>query len=127
MLQTAGAWDPAVGIGVGVRFGSTSPFSGTPLPEGADSAQQAIDEQLQSPLDEMLEAAVQTVDPDEREDHYREISQVISDEAYGPFGMAFSPAQVVRNGIYGPGLSIPIPALAVNQQVLYDRVWVEDP
>src|SRR5699024_909462 len=31
MLQTAGAWDPSVGLGVGVRFGSTSPFSGTPL------------------------------------------------------------------------------------------------
>src|SRR5699024_7243963 len=35
VLQTAGAWDPAVGIGVDVRFGSTSPYSGTPLPEGA--------------------------------------------------------------------------------------------
>ncbi|MGO1885093.1 MAG: ABC transporter substrate-binding protein, partial [Citricoccus sp.] len=42
MLQTAGAWEPAAGIGVQVRFGSTSPFSGTPLPEGAESATQAL-------------------------------------------------------------------------------------
>jgi peptide/nickel transport system substrate-binding protein len=28
MVQTAGAWDPAAGVGVGFRFESTSPFSG---------------------------------------------------------------------------------------------------
>lgn len=124
-LQTAGAWDPAVGIGVGVRFGSTSPFSGTPLPEGADSAQQALDEGLQTELDEMLEAAVQTIDDAEREEMYQEISQYIAEEAYAPFGLAFSPAQVTRPGVHGPGLDEPIPAIVVNQGVLYDRVWVE--
>ncbi|NEE00467.1 ABC transporter substrate-binding protein [Phytoactinopolyspora halotolerans] len=127
ILQTAGAWDPSVGIGVAVRFGSTSPFSGTPLPDGAESAQQAIDEGLQTELDELLQAAVLTVDEAEREEHYKAISQYISDEAYGPFGIAFSPAQVMRNGVHGPGLDQPIAALAVNQGVLYDRVWVEQP
>jgi peptide/nickel transport system substrate-binding protein len=127
ILQTAGAWDPSVGIGVAVRFGSTSPFSGTPLPEGAESAQQAIEEGLQTELDELLEGAVLTVDEAEREEHYKAISQYISDEAYGPFGMAFSPAQVMRKGIHGPGLDQPIPALAVNQGVLYDRVWIDQP
>ena len=39
--------------------------------------------------------------------------------------MAFSPAQVMRKGVHGPGLTEPIPALSVNQGVLYDRVWVE--
>ncbi|MDR5710556.1 ABC transporter substrate-binding protein [Nesterenkonia flava] len=125
VLQTAGAWDPAAGIGVAVRFGSTSPFSGTPLPDGASSSQEALDEGLQTELDELLQAASQTVDEEERQALYEEISQYISDEAYGPFGPAFSPAQVVREGIHGPGLTEPIPALAVNQQVLYDRVWVE--
>lgn len=127
VLQTAGAWDPAVGIGVGVRFGSTSPYSGTPLPEDADSAQEAIDEGLQTELDEMLEEAVQTVDEEEREEQYRAISQHISDEAYGPFGLSDGVAQVTRPGIYGPGLDVPIPALAVNQGVLYDRVWTTQP
>jgi peptide/nickel transport system substrate-binding protein len=124
-LQTAGAWDPAVGIGVGVRFGSTSPFSGTPLPEGAESAQQVLDEGLQTELDEMLEAAVQTVDDAERQEHYEAISEHIAEEAYGPFGVAFSPAQALRPGVHGPGLDEPIPAIVVNQGVLYDRVWVE--
>lgn len=125
VLQTAGAWDPAAGIGVAVRFGSTSPYSGTPLPEGASSAQEARDERLQTELDEMLEAAAQSIDEDERQGLYEDISEYISDEAYGPFGPAFSPAQVTRPGVYGPGISEPIPALAVNQQVLYDRVWME--
>jgi peptide/nickel transport system substrate-binding protein len=125
MLQTAGAWDPAAGIGVGVRFGSTSPFSGTPLPEGATSAQDAIAKGLLSPLDELLRDAVGTIDEGERAEHYAEIAKVISDEAYAPFGMAFSPAQIVRTGVHGPGLTTPIPALAVNSGVLYDRVWVE--
>jgi peptide/nickel transport system substrate-binding protein len=31
----------------------------------------------------------------------------------------------VRKGVHGPGLTTPIPALAVNSGVLYDRVWVE--
>jgi len=125
MLQTAGAWDPAAGIGVQVRFGSTSPFSGTPLPEGATSAADAIAQGLRSPLDELLAQAVATVDEKEREAAYVEIAEVIAKEAYGPFGIAFSPAQVVRKGVHGPGLTTPIPALAVNTGVLYDRVWVE--
>ncbi|MDO8382064.1 MAG: ABC transporter substrate-binding protein [Microbacterium sp.] len=125
MLQTAGAWDPSVGIGVSVRFGSTSPFSGTPLPEGATSAADAIQRQLTTDLDVLLAEAIGTVDPDERAAKYEEIAKYISDEAYAPFGMAFSPAQVMRTGVHGPGLDEPIPALSVNQGVLYDRVWVE--
>ncbi|WP_413542819.1 ABC transporter substrate-binding protein [Citricoccus nitrophenolicus] len=125
MLQTAGAWEPAAGIGVQVRFGSTSPFSGTPLPDGAESATQALEENLNTELDQVLLDAASTVDQDERAELYRQAAKIISDEAYGPFGMAFSPAQVVREGVHGPGLTTPIPALVVNSGVLYDRVWVE--
>ena len=125
MLQTAGAWDPSVGIGVSVRFGSTSPFSGTPLPEGATSAADAIQRQLTTDLDGLLAEAIGTVDDGERAAKYEEVAKYISDEAYAPFGMAFSPAQVMRTGVHGPGLDEPIPALSVNQGVLYDRVWVE--
>ncbi len=125
MLQTAGAWEPAAGIGVVVRFGSTSPFSGTPLPEGAASAADAIAQGMSTELDQILRAASATIDPDEREALYKEASAYIAENAYAPFGMAFSPAQVMRKGVHGPGLTEPIPALAVNQGVLYDRVWVE--
>lgn len=123
MLQTAGAWDPATGIGVTVRFGSTSPFSGTPLPEGAATAADAIKRGLTTKLDDVLNAAVATIDPAKRDALYREAAQIISDDAYGPFGFAFSPAQVVRKGVHGPGLTTPIPGLAVRSGVLYDQVW----
>ncbi|GAA3214754.1 ABC transporter substrate-binding protein [Microbacterium terregens] len=125
LLQTAGAWDPSVGIGVGVRFGSTSPFSGAPLPEGATSGADALAKGLETELDVLLREAVGTNDDDERDAKYQEIAKFISDEAYAPFGMAFSPAQVMRAGVHGPGLDVAIPALSVNQGVLYDRVWVE--
>ncbi|MFC7401848.1 ABC transporter substrate-binding protein [Citricoccus sp. GCM10030269] len=125
MLQTAGAWDPAAGIGVDVRFGSTSTYSGTPLPEGADTASEALEKGLQTDLDKLLADAAATVDEQERAELYQQAAKMISDEAYGPFGMAFSPAQVVRKGVHGPGLTTPIPALAVNPGVIYDRVWVE--
>jgi peptide/nickel transport system substrate-binding protein len=125
MLQTAGAWDPSTGIGVGVRFGSTSPFSGAALPEGAANAQEAIQKQLTTPLDDLLADAIGTLDPDERDAVYKEIAQYISDEALAPFGFAFSDAQVVRQGVHGPGLTTKIPALAVRMGVLYDQVWVE--
>lgn len=125
MLQTAGAWEPAAGIGVDVRFGSTSPYSGAPLPEGASSAAEATEQGLRTELDEVLAEAVATVDQDARGERYREAAKIISDQAYGPFGMAFSPAQVARTGVHGPGLTTPIPALAVNSAVLYDEVWVE--
>ncbi|MFC0247787.1 ABC transporter substrate-binding protein [Citricoccus parietis] len=125
MLQTAGAWDPAAGIGVAVRFGSTSTYSGTPLPEGASTAAEALAGGLQTDLDQVIQDAAGTVDEQEREQLYQQAAKMISDEAYGPFGIAFSPAQVVRKGVHGPGLTTPIPALAVNPGVIYERVWVE--
>lgn len=123
-LQTAGAWDPSTGIGVGVRFGSTSPFSGTPLAAGATSAQDAIKKQLTTPLDDLLADATGTLDATKRDDLYKQIAKTISDEALAPFGFAFTPAQIVKKGVHGPGLTTKIPALAVNTGVLYDQVWV---
>ncbi|TFD59710.1 ABC transporter substrate-binding protein [Cryobacterium sp. Hh7] len=125
MLQTAGAWDPSTGIGVGVRFGSTSPFSGTALPAGATNAQDALAQQLTTPLDDLLADAIGTLDEEKRNTLYQEIAKYISDEALAPFGFAFSDAQVVRKGVHGPGLTTKIPALAVRMGVLYDQVWVE--
>ncbi|MFB9073716.1 hypothetical protein ACFFX0_21930 [Citricoccus parietis] len=108
-----------------VRFGSTSTYSGTPLPEGASTAAEALAGGLQTDLDQVIQDAAGTVDEQEREQLYQQAAKMISDEAYGPFGIAFSPAQVVRKGVHGPGLTTPIPALAVNPGVIYERVWVE--
>lgn len=123
-LQTAGAWDPSTGIGVAIRFGSTSPFSGAPLPDGTTSAADAIAKGKTTELDDMLAKAIATTDTSARLKTYNDIAKYISDNAYAPFGMAFSPAQVVKKGVHGPGLTTPIPALSVNSGVLYDRVWV---
>lgn len=123
-LQTAGAFDPATGIGVTARFGSLSPYSGAPLPKGATSAADAKKRGLTTKLDDVLNEAQATVDPSKRDTLYKEAAQIISDNAYGPFGFAFSPAQVVRKGVHGPGLTTPIPGLAVRSGVLYDQVWV---
>lgn len=108
MLQTAGAWDPAVGVGVGFRFSSTSPFSGI------------VDETI----DDLLTQAEQTADESERDRIYVEVGQRISDEAYAPFILAFAPASVVRAGVHGPGLDTLIPPVVVNTAILWDEVWM---
>jgi peptide/nickel transport system substrate-binding protein len=107
MLQTAGAWDPAGGVGVGFRFSSDSPFTGVRDPE----------------LDTMLDTAESTVDPAEREQLYVDAGRYIADHAYAPFGLAFAPANLATEGVYGPGLTTKIPPIVVNTGVLWDEVW----
>ncbi|HLU54510.1 MAG TPA: ABC transporter substrate-binding protein [Pseudonocardia sp.] len=107
MLQTAGAWDPAAGVGVGFRFSSDSPFTGVKDPE----------------LDRLLDTAEATLDPAERERLYVEANRYISDHAYAPFGLAFAPANLAAEGVYGPGLTTKIPPIVVNTGVLWDEVW----
>ncbi|WP_433555329.1 ABC transporter substrate-binding protein [Pseudonocardia xinjiangensis] len=107
MLQTAGAWDPASGVGVGFRFGSTSPFSGVADPQ----------------LDQLLDGAAATVDPVGRQQLYNEAGKYISDNAYAPFGLAFAAANIATPGVYGPGLTTKIPPIVVNAGVIWDEVW----
>lgn len=109
MLQTAGAWDPAAGVGVSFRFASTSPFTGVKDPK----------------LDSLFIQAAATTDYDKRDQLYQQAAKYISDKAYAPFGLAFAPANLAAKGVHGPGLTTPIPALAVNTQVLWDEVWRE--
>jgi len=107
MLQTAGAWDPAAGVGVAFRFASTSPFTGVKDPK----------------LDQYFNEAGATTDPTKRDQDYLKAAEYISQKAYAPFGFAFSPANIAVKGVHGPGLTTPIPGLAVNTQVLWDQVW----
>jgi peptide/nickel transport system substrate-binding protein len=109
MLQTAGAWDPAAGVGVAFRFASQAPFSGVHDPA----------------IDEMLNAAVATQDPDERAAIYQEAGEYIAANFYAPFGLAFAPANIAADGVHAPGLDTMIPAIAVNSGVLYERAWIE--
>jgi peptide/nickel transport system substrate-binding protein len=107
MLQTAGAWDPASGVGVAFRFRSDSPFSGVADPQ----------------LDQLLDDAAATVDQTERARLYAEAGKHISDNAYAPFGLAFAAANLATEGVHGPGLTTKIPPIVVNTGILWDEVW----
>jgi peptide/nickel transport system substrate-binding protein len=107
MLQTAGAWDPAAGVGVAFRFASTFPFSGV----------------TDETIDDLLQQGAQTVDPGQRDDIYLQLGQRISDEAYAPYILAFAPATIARKGVHGPGVDTFLPTLVVNTAILWDSVW----
>jgi peptide/nickel transport system substrate-binding protein len=108
MLQTAGSWDPAGGVGVAFRFNSMSPFTGT----------------HDKKLDGMLAAAQGTTDKAKRDQLYQGASKYISDQAYAPFLFAFAPASVVTKNVQGPGLSKPLPAIVVTPTVPWEEVSV---
>ena len=109
MLQTAGAWDPAAGVGVGFRFQSGVPYSGVNDPA----------------LDELLNNASATLDEGQRADLYRQAGELIAQNFYAPFGLAFAPANLSVKGVHGPGLDTKIPPILVNAGVIWDEVWQE--
>jgi peptide/nickel transport system substrate-binding protein len=107
MIQTAGAYDPSSGVGVGFRFMSTSPFSGTHDPK----------------LDALLNAAVATNVLSQRCAIYNQAAEYIAKNYYGPFYFSFAPANVAVKGVVGPGLTSPLPAVAVAPAVLWEDVY----
>ena len=54
---------------------------------------------------------------------YGDAGRYISEHAYAPFGLAFAPANLATEGVYGPGLTTKIPPIVVNTGVLWDEVW----
>ncbi len=107
MIQTAGAYDPAGGVGVGFRFDSTSPFSGVHDPK----------------LDTILNEAEASSDLTTRCGYYDQAAEYIAKNYYGPFYFAFAPANVSVKGVAGPGLTTPLPAVAVAPAVLWEDVY----
>ncbi|HLW96815.1 MAG TPA: ABC transporter substrate-binding protein [Solirubrobacteraceae bacterium] len=105
-LQTAGAWDPAQGVGVGFRFDSHSPFS------GVHSTQ----------LDTLLESAAGSTSLATRKKDYAAAAALIAKQAWGPFLFSYAPDQIFVKNVTGPGLSIPLPAVAVSATVLWQDV-----
>ena len=97
-LQTAGAWDPAAGVGLGFRFLSLSPFSGVHDPK----------------LDAMILAGQAAVDPTTRDQVYQQAAQYIAKNAYGPFLFPLASWNVAVHGVQGPGLTTVIPSVVVN-------------
>jgi peptide/nickel transport system substrate-binding protein len=107
MIQTAGAYDPAGGVGVGFRFNSTSPFSGVHDPK----------------LDSILSQAAASSSLSVRCPLYNQAAEYIAKNYYGPFYFSFAPANVSVKGVAGPGLTTPLPAVAVTPAVLWEDVY----
>jgi peptide/nickel transport system substrate-binding protein len=106
MVQTAGAYDPAAGVGVGFRFSSLSPFSGVHDPK----------------LDSLLNQASWTLDMGTRCKLYDQAAQYISQQAYGPFYFSFAPANIAAKGVIGPGLTSPLSSVVVTPNVPWEDV-----
>jgi peptide/nickel transport system substrate-binding protein len=106
MVQTAGSFDPAAGVGVGFRFSSVSPFSGVHDPH----------------LDTLLNQAAAAVDMSQRCTLYNQAAAYIAQQAYGPFYFGFAPANISAKGVTGPGLSTPLPAVVVTPTIPWEDV-----
>ena len=106
MVQTAGSYDPAAGVGVGFRFSSVSPFSGVHDPH----------------LDSLLNQAAALTSMSQRCALYTQAANYIAKQFYGPFYFAFAPANVAVKGVVGPGLTQPLPAVVVTPTVLWEDV-----
>ena len=105
-LQTAGAWDPAAGVGLGFRFLSQSPFSGVHDPK----------------LDALILGGQGVVDPSGRDKVYQQAAQYIAKNAYGPFLFPLASWNVAQHGVVGPGLTTVIPSVVVNTPPLWQSV-----
>jgi peptide/nickel transport system substrate-binding protein len=107
MIQTAGAYDPAGGVGVGFRFNSMSPFSGV------------HDTKLDTILSEASASSVLST----RCSFYNQAAEYIAKNYYGPFYFSFAPANVSVKGVAGPGLTSPLPAVSVTPAILWEDVY----
>jgi peptide/nickel transport system substrate-binding protein len=105
-LQTAGAWDPAAGVGLGFRFLSQSPFSGVHDPK----------------LDALILGGQALVDPTGRDKIYQQAAQYIAKNADGPFLFPLASWNVAVHGVQGPGLTTVIPSVVVNTPPLWQDV-----
>ncbi len=106
MVQTAGAWDPAAGVGVGFRFESTSPFSGVHDPK----------------LNNLLNEAQAATGLSQRCALYDQAAAYIAQNYYGPFYFAYAPANVAVKNVAGPGITEPLPTVVVQPAILWEDV-----
>ncbi|HTX29123.1 MAG TPA: ABC transporter substrate-binding protein [Streptosporangiaceae bacterium] len=106
MVQTAGAWDPAAGVGVGFRFESTSPFSGV----------------RSTTLNGLLNQAEAVTSLSQRCALYNQAAEYIAKNYDGPFYFAYAPANVAVKNLVGPGITEPLPTVVVQPAILWEDV-----
>jgi len=106
MVQTAGAYDPASGVGVAFRFNSHSPFSGVHDPK----------------LDTLLNDAQGSTNLSTRCGFYDQAAAYIAKNYYGPFFFTLTPVNVAVHGVSGPGVSTPLSSVAVVPTIPWQDV-----
>ena len=106
MVQTAGAYDPASGVGVAFRFNSHSPFSGVHDPK----------------LDTLLIDAQGSTNLSTRCGFYDQAAAYIAKNYYGPFFFTLAPVNVAVHGVSGPGVSTPLASVAVVPTIPWQDV-----
>jgi peptide/nickel transport system substrate-binding protein len=106
-LQTAGAFDPGTGVGVAFRFASTSPFTGV----------------WDKKVDNLINAAASTINNSQRAKDYAALNAYIAKQAYGPFLFPIAGYNIAAKGVYGPGLTTPIPTIVVLPGILWQDVY----
>jgi peptide/nickel transport system substrate-binding protein len=106
MVQTAGAWDPAAGVGVGFRFLSTSPFSGV----------------HSTTLNTLLNEAEAATSLSQRCALYDQAAEYIAKNYDGPFYFAYAPANVATKNVVGPGITEALPTVVVQPAILWEDV-----
>jgi peptide/nickel transport system substrate-binding protein len=109
-LQTAGAYDPEAGVGVAFRFSSLSPFTGVKDPH----------------LDQLLDQAAGTVSMTQRKQFNYDINAYIAQKAYGPFLFPIAGYNIADHGVAGPGLTTPIPSVAVLPEILWQYAYTDN-
>jgi peptide/nickel transport system substrate-binding protein len=92
---------------VGFRFLSNAPFSGVHDPR----------------LDTILNQASASSDLATRCPLYNQAAEYIAKNFYGPFYFATAPANMSVKGVGGPGLTSPLPAVAVTPATLWEDVY----
>jgi len=106
MVQTAGAYDPAAAIGVNFRFNSLSPFSGV----------------HDKHLDSLLASAQASANMSVRCGFYNQAAAYIAKNYYGPFFFTLAPSNIAVKGVQGPGISTPLPSVAVVPTIPWEDV-----
>jgi peptide/nickel transport system substrate-binding protein len=109
-VQTAGAFDPAAGLGVGVRFLSTSFESGIDNPT----------------LDGLFSKATEALNPTTRGQIYDQAAEYISSNALAPLLFSVVDFNVAAKDVRGVGLTSYLPGSAVRPEVLWETVYRTD-
>jgi peptide/nickel transport system substrate-binding protein len=107
MVQTAGAYDPAAGLGLQFRFGSHSPFSGVHDPV----------------LDNLISQGQASTALATRCGFYNQAEAYIAKNYYGPFFFNFAPPNISVHGVSGPGISTPLASLALVPTIPWEDVY----